>query len=601
MRMGKQLSFQTKALAVVVLAMISSFVPQATAFWRLPCQSPLLVERADPIVNPDAVSGHLHTIMGGNGFNFTMDYAKARASTCSTCTVTEDFSNYWIPSLFYQAQNGSFHPVQQVGGATIYYLQRRAEPDEKLYAFPEGFRMVAGDPMLRSYSDDLSQGAISFACIDYNNPSAEINGLPNNNCPNGLRAQVFFPSCWDGNNLDSPDHKSHMAYPNGIDNGACPSTHPVRFISIFYEVLFNVDEWKDQWYGSKQPFVFSNGDPTGYGLHGDFLNGWDVPVLQDAVNNCNASSGTVEECSSFKFFPDTVTSDCFVPPRIHEQTSGWIDTLPGCNPVQPGPERAVAHTDCGATTVIGEPQRYDTDVSSKGWEYVGCARDQLDSRTLPERTASDDMTVPKCVDYCIDKGFSYAGLEYASECYCGDSVASERQIPSKCLMPCAGNSTQICGDSLRLSLYKKSSGSLLGASASSVSVAPLSVPRTSADIAPVFTSRSTSTMAITVPTNTPGGTPGWISRGCWIDPVNPRVLETVGYWGQEITTSGCIKYCDSKGFKFAGTENGGQCFCSDSLNGGSAAISTQCGTKCKGDAVEICGGPARLSLYEKTL
>jgi hypothetical protein len=25
-----------------------------------------------------------------------------------------------------------------------------------------------------------------------------------------MRAETFFPSCWDGKNLDSADHKSHV-------------------------------------------------------------------------------------------------------------------------------------------------------------------------------------------------------------------------------------------------------------------------------------------------------------------------------------------------------------------------------------------------------
>jgi len=87
-------SFLAAALALTTL------IPQAAAFWRLPCLNKLLVERNDPIVSPGAVAGHLHTIMGGNGFNFTMDYQKARASTCSSCTVKQDLSNYWIPNAF---------------------------------------------------------------------------------------------------------------------------------------------------------------------------------------------------------------------------------------------------------------------------------------------------------------------------------------------------------------------------------------------------------------------------------------------------------------------------------------------------------------------
>lgn len=90
-------------------------------------------------------------------------------------------------------------------------------------------------------------------------------GIYTNISDSGLRLQVFFPSCWNGKDLDSADHKSHMAYPDGVDSGKCPSTHPVRFISLFYEVMFSVNDFRDMWYDNKQPFLLANGDPTGFG------------------------------------------------------------------------------------------------------------------------------------------------------------------------------------------------------------------------------------------------------------------------------------------------------------------------------------------------
>jgi hypothetical protein len=107
----------------VLLLALSLFTP-ATVFWRLPCISPLVIERADPIISPGIPSGHVHTIMGGNAFSFNMTYASTQTSTCSSCTVIGDFSNYWTPALYYQHPNGSFTSVPQSGGATIYYLQR---------------------------------------------------------------------------------------------------------------------------------------------------------------------------------------------------------------------------------------------------------------------------------------------------------------------------------------------------------------------------------------------------------------------------------------------------------------------------------------------
>lgn len=89
--------------------------------------------------------------------------------------------------------------------------------------------MLAGDPKLRSYNNTLEQRAISYVCLGNSGPATSE--LPNRNCPNGLRLQIIFPACWDGVNLDSPDHKSHMAYPDRLDNGKCPTTHPKRFVT----------------------------------------------------------------------------------------------------------------------------------------------------------------------------------------------------------------------------------------------------------------------------------------------------------------------------------------------------------------------------------
>jgi hypothetical protein len=42
-------------------------VSSANAFWRLPCATPVLNSRVDPIVTPGRASSHAHTIMGSSG------------------------------------------------------------------------------------------------------------------------------------------------------------------------------------------------------------------------------------------------------------------------------------------------------------------------------------------------------------------------------------------------------------------------------------------------------------------------------------------------------------------------------------------------------
>jgi hypothetical protein len=65
-----------------------------------------------------------------------------------------------------------------------------------------------------------------------------------------------------------------MAYPasGNYKSGPCPSSHPVQLISLFFEILYDTNQFANMWYGNSHPFVFANGDPTGYGFHGDFVS-----------------------------------------------------------------------------------------------------------------------------------------------------------------------------------------------------------------------------------------------------------------------------------------------------------------------------------------
>jgi hypothetical protein len=418
----------SKAITIGLAALIAT---PASAFIRFSCANNLVEERADPIVSPNEVAGHAHKIVGGNGFGFNMSYEQARGSQCSSCPIKQDFSNYWTPKLYFQNGDGTFQSVPTVGdnaqdlngGQTVYYLQR-GPTGAPLKAFPPGFRMLAGDSTKRSMTTDFPGQAVSFACLGGSSP--ETPGLPNYNCPGGLRAQVFFPSCWDGVNLDSADHKSHMSYPaTGAYNNptTCPSTHPVMLVSLFFEVLYDTNSFAGKWGSSNQPFVFANGDATGYGFHGDFVNGWDVPTLQTIVDTCTDlnAQGQLTACSIIQQFTDAEQNACRLAPQVNEQVRGTLPALPGCNPVTSGPAAAPKGVCSGQTAaVIGPEVAPFTDVSAtKGWGYVGCGADNMNPRPLNDKStqylanAGTNMTVENCMDFC--DGYTYAGLEYASQ------------------------------------------------------------------------------------------------------------------------------------------------------------------------------------------
>lgn len=343
---------------------------------------------------------------------------------------------------------------------------QRSDPQDPefskgLLAFPENFRMLAGNPALRSFSDAKEQKAISYACLGV--PGKETNHFPLQNCPNGIRAQVFFPSCWDGKNLDSADHKSHMAYPDRVDSGKCPASHPKRFISLFYEVTWDTAKFNPKFDvgAKKQPFVWANGDETGYGYHGDFVNGWDVPTLQRAVTECTNDSGNIEDCKVFELFSDDFSNSCKIPTSVDEEVFGTLNALPGCNPSTGEGPNAPKAPACGAPTSISPPSNPFVDLtSSKKFAYIGCGKDNIGGRSLTGASLEqDDMTNEKCVDFCISRGFSIAGTEYGTECFCGNSLPQDRSpidgLMGDCFMPCGGDETENCGGGGTISLYQK--------------------------------------------------------------------------------------------------------------------------------------------------
>jgi len=288
----------------------------ASAFWRMPCTDRTALARLDPIVDEGTASSHSHTIHGGSNFAETTTYDMLRKSECTSCQFDDDKSAYWTPSLHFVHENGKTEIVPQIGGMLAYYLLI----GDNLEAFPEGFQMLAGDTRLRNFTgpvpdpptsswtaDDmtqlsLGQKAIGMNCMNYGRApegSRYRHFLPDKeymdeNCADGIRAEIMFPSCGNGD-ATADDHKSHMAYPNMVDGGECPEGYNKRYPTLFYETIWNTNKFK----GMPGQFTFSNGDPTAYGYHADFINGWNIDTLQQAVETCTNLSGRVEDCPVF--------------------------------------------------------------------------------------------------------------------------------------------------------------------------------------------------------------------------------------------------------------------------------------------------------------
>lgn len=155
-------------------------------------------------------------------------------------------------------------------------------------------------------------------------------------CTQGIRAEIAFPSCWNGEDLDSDDHMSHMAYPDLVDDGKCPDGFPKRLVTLMYETIWNTYAFK----GVDGEFVWANGDPTGYGYHADFIHGWEDDVLERAVKECRSETGMVEDCPVFELQSLEKQHQCAMDlPSLfaEERFDVCEDGLPGDVPILRGP------------------------------------------------------------------------------------------------------------------------------------------------------------------------------------------------------------------------------------------------------------------------
>ncbi|OJJ95429.1 hypothetical protein ASPACDRAFT_36013 [Aspergillus aculeatus ATCC 16872] len=389
---------QKMKLDVAIVTCLALITDVANAFWRLPCRGRSGVARIDPIMAPGIPSDHVHAVHGSGGFSMSANEASLKQSSCTSCAVTQDKSAYWAPALYFVHQNGDAELVNEVGGMLAYYLLN----GENVKAFPENLRMMAGDTYLRDFpwpipdppqsewsGDDLKQEAlrqkaVGFNCLNYQKdpePSLARHFLPNKtyldeHCTEGVRFELMFPSCWNGKDIDTPDHKSHLAYPSLVMDGECPKGFEHRLVSLFYESIWDTYAFKSK----KGNFVLANGDPTGYGYHGDFMYGWDSQVLQQAVDTCTNMSGEVTECPVFTLQSDEKQDECrfSVPDALkNEDVNYHKGGLPNNIAIQSGPAYAspVRYTTATSTTTTtttgAEPSSsWEDSFASADWEVI---------------------------------------------------------------------------------------------------------------------------------------------------------------------------------------------------------------------------------------
>jgi len=209
------------------------------------------------IVAPGKSNGahHLHDYVGNTSTDGdSTDKSLAKADT--TCVNGEDKSAYFWPVLrdltkkgkdARQDGGGNDHNVGAVLQPVLVKIEFRGNPQDDVVAMPNHLRMVTGDA--KAVTNGPKNANAKWTCTGFEDRVTNKYPL----CPGGSEvARILdFPGCWDGKNLDSENHRTHVAFAD--DDGSCPEGFkaiPQLRYTLVYDVppgrSFAVDSFPEE-------------------------------------------------------------------------------------------------------------------------------------------------------------------------------------------------------------------------------------------------------------------------------------------------------------------------------------------------------------------
>lgn len=256
---------------------LANHLRQEDAVWQTKCQW-ITANYDDPILYPGQPgASHRHDHFGTKSDAYTTTSKLmnqnpdcTRGASTNFGQEDADHSGYWAPAILY---NGK--PIDMSrADLDAYYTVGNNHPPIK--PFPLGLRIIAGNSKATS---PQPARIVQMRCSDNSGGrTSDVTHLPdcrNTGAKDTPIVVVKFPDCWDGKRLDSPDHKSHMAY---AGRDGCPGTHPVEVPQLVFTARY-----LGPWEGGPGSTFASGGV---YSAHADFWNGWEPARQQELITKC---------------------------------------------------------------------------------------------------------------------------------------------------------------------------------------------------------------------------------------------------------------------------------------------------------------------------
>jgi len=249
------------------------------------------------IVAPGVDKGahHTHDYVGNqanDAFADNDDFAGGE----TTCQNQGDKSSYYWPVLRLQDGTEEFDAEQQGGGAegnagkiltasqvTLDYV---GNASSKVVAMPKFLRIITGDA--KAFTNGTMNANAAWSCTGFENRQL-TDKYPI--CPEGssLVRTSKFQSCWDGQNVDSANHRDHVTFADP-KTGACPSGFKA-IPQLVQRLVYDVDAPSLGDDGQSSPFYAVDGFPEQMHKpitdHGDFVNVFDEQLMNEMVRCVN--------------------------------------------------------------------------------------------------------------------------------------------------------------------------------------------------------------------------------------------------------------------------------------------------------------------------
>ncbi|MFI6501630.1 DUF1996 domain-containing protein [Nonomuraea typhae] len=171
------------------------------------------------IVAPGVRNGahHLHDYVGNVSTDaFSTDQSLAAAGT--TCRFNDRSTYFWPVLRDRKVDDNVSDPDGNVGRVLrprSVTLQFRNNTGSRVVAMPRFLRLITGDA--KAATNGGANARAAWTCTGFTNRITTKYPL----CPRSSQVVrlLDFPSCWDGQNTDSANHRTHVVFPQ---NGRCP-------------------------------------------------------------------------------------------------------------------------------------------------------------------------------------------------------------------------------------------------------------------------------------------------------------------------------------------------------------------------------------------